>query len=58
VYIKVGSAGAGRCLPVDRGIQVGGVSMLDLAFVVLVLIFFAASWGFVWLCERLRGGGA
>ena len=32
--------------------------MLDLAFVELVLIFFAASWGFVWMCERLRGGGA
>jgi hypothetical protein len=36
----------------------GGVSMLDLGFVALVLIFFAASWGFVWLCERLKGGGA
>jgi len=32
--------------------------MLDLAFVGLVLIFFAASLGFVWMCERLRGGGA
>jgi hypothetical protein len=36
----------------------GGVSMLDLAFVGLVLIFFAASWGFVGMCERLKGGGA
>jgi hypothetical protein len=32
--------------------------MLDLTFVGLVLIFFAASWGFVWLCERLRRGDA
>lgn len=32
--------------------------MLDLAFGGLVLIFFVASWGFVWMCERLRGGGA
>jgi hypothetical protein len=32
--------------------------MVDLAFVGLVLISFAASWGFVRLCERLRGGGA
>jgi len=31
--------------------------MLDLAFVGLTLIFFAASWGFVWMCERLKGGG-
>jgi len=58
VYIKIGFAGAGCCLPVGRGIHLGGVSMLDLAFVGLVLIFFAASWGFVWMCERLRGGGA
>jgi len=58
VYIEAGFVGAGRCLPVDRGIRLGGVSMLDLAFVGLALIFFAASWGFVWLCERLKGGGA
>jgi hypothetical protein len=32
--------------------------MLDLAFVGLTLIFFAASWGLVWMCERLKGGGA
>jgi hypothetical protein len=32
--------------------------MGDLAFVGLALIFFAASGGFVWLCERLKGGGA
>ena len=32
--------------------------MGDLAFMGLALIFFAASWGFVWLCERLKGGGA
>jgi hypothetical protein len=32
--------------------------MLDFALVGVVLIFFAASWGLVWMCERLRGGGA
>ncbi len=32
--------------------------MGDLAFVGLALIFFAASWGFVWMCDRLKGGGA
>jgi hypothetical protein len=32
--------------------------MGDLVFVGLALIFFAASWGFVWLCERLKGGAA
>ena len=32
--------------------------MGDLAFVGLALIFFATSWGFVRLCERLKGGGA
>lgn len=32
--------------------------MGDLVFVGLALIFFVASWGFVWMCERLKGGGA
>ena len=32
--------------------------MRDLIFLALVLAFFAASWGFVWMCERLKGGGA
>ena len=32
--------------------------MGDLAFVGLALIFFTASWGFVWMCERLKEGGA
>lgn len=31
--------------------------MSDLAFVGLGLVFFAASWGFVQLCDRLKGGG-
>ncbi len=32
--------------------------MGDLAFVGLALIFFVASWGFVQMCERLKGEGA
>jgi len=32
--------------------------MSDFAFFSLVLAFFAASWGLVTLCERLKEGGA
>jgi hypothetical protein len=28
--------------------------MQDLVFLAIVLVFFAASWGFVLLCERLK----
>ncbi len=31
---------------------------MDVVFVVVTLLFFAASWGFVKLCERLMGGKA
>ncbi|CAG0934417.1 hypothetical protein TFLX_03486 [Thermoflexales bacterium] len=31
---------------------------MDIVFLIITLLFFAASWGFVKLCERLRGGHA
>lgn len=31
--------------------------MLDAKFLVLLGIFAALSWGFVILCDRVRGGG-
>ncbi|CAG0947587.1 hypothetical protein ANRL1_04304 [Anaerolineae bacterium] len=30
---------------------------MDLVFIVLTLVFFALSWAFVKLCERLSDGG-
>jgi hypothetical protein len=42
---------------VGRHVIHGGVSMLDFAFLSLALIFFAASWGFVWVCGWLKDGG-
>jgi hypothetical protein len=32
--------------------------MYDLVFVAIALAFFAASWGFVLLCERLKEGSS
>ena len=31
---------------------------MDILFAAVVGLFFAAAWGFVWLCERLMGGKA
>ena len=31
---------------------------MDFIFLIVTLLFFAASWGFVKLCERLMGGQA
>jgi hypothetical protein len=31
---------------------------MDIVFLIITLLFFAASWGFVKLCERLMGGEA
>ena len=31
---------------------------MDFIFLIVTLLFFAASWGFVKLCERLLGGKA
>ena len=31
---------------------------MDFIFLIVTLLFFAASWGFVKLCERLMGGEA
>ncbi len=31
---------------------------MDIVFLIITLLFFAASWGFVKLCERLMGGQA
>ncbi len=31
---------------------------MDILFLVITLLFFAASWGFVKLCERLMGDQA
>jgi len=31
---------------------------MDFIFLFVTLLFFAASWGFVKLCERLMGGKA
>lgn len=31
---------------------------MDLGFLIVTLLFFALSWGFVKLCERLTGGKA
>jgi len=31
---------------------------MDILFLIIPLLFFAASWGFVKLCERLMGGQA
>ncbi len=32
--------------------------MMDLVFLIVTLLFFAAAWGFVKLCDRLMGGKA
>ncbi len=29
---------------------------MDIVFLIVTLLFFAASWGFVKVCERLMGG--
>ncbi len=29
---------------------------MDIVFLIVTLLFFAASWGFVKACERLMGG--
>ncbi len=29
---------------------------MDILFLIVTLLFFAAAWGFVKLCERLMGG--
>jgi hypothetical protein len=31
---------------------------MDMLFLVVTLLFFAAAWGFIRLCERLMGGQA
>ena len=31
---------------------------MDIVFLIITLLFFTASWGFVKLCERLMGGNA
>jgi hypothetical protein len=31
---------------------------MDFIFLIVTLLFFVASWGFVKLCERLMGGKA
>jgi hypothetical protein len=31
---------------------------MDILFLIITLLFFAASWGFIRLCERLMGGQA
>ena len=31
---------------------------MDILFLIVTLLFFAASWGFIRLCERLMGGKA
>lgn len=31
---------------------------MDILYLIMTLLFFAASWGFVKLCERLMGGKA
>ena len=31
---------------------------MDILFAAVIVLFFAASWGFVRLCERLMGGTA
>ena len=31
---------------------------MDIVFLIITLLFFAASWGFVKVCERLMGGQA
>ncbi len=31
---------------------------MDIVFLFITLLFFAATWGFVKLCERLMGGQA
>jgi hypothetical protein len=31
---------------------------MDILFLIVTLLFFAASFGFVWLCDRLDGGKA
>ncbi len=31
---------------------------MDIVFLFITLLFFAASWGFVKVCERLMGGQA
>ena len=31
---------------------------MDFVFLIVILLFFAASWGLVKLCERLMGGQA
>ena len=35
-----------------------GCRLMDILFLIITLLFFAASWGFVKLCERLMGGKA
>lgn len=31
---------------------------MDILFAAVIILFFAASWGFVRLCDRLMGGKA
>lgn len=31
--------------------------MMDILFLTMLVVFCALSWGFVFLCEKLTGGG-